>query len=457
MDRTEKRVGEKDMKDKIDEWLNRQTVVNVPDWKLLFAHCRVGLRWMFLAVITGLVVGVFSSVFALCLKIVTMVRGQYPWILCFLPLGGILIVLLYHLCGVMKDRGTNVLMHAVQDNYYDVPVYMAPLIFVATLITHLFGGSAGREGAALQMGGSLGNTIGKIFHQKEENRKVLVMSGMSAAFSAVFGTPLAASIFPLEMVNVGVMQYSALVPCVFAALVANQFAINMGIHPEAFIIRQIPALTIGSCLKIILLGVFCAWVSIFFCFMLRTAGSAYNYFFKNAYIKVVVGGILVLVLTALAGNFYYNGAGTELIGMAIQGNVPTFSFLLKILFTAVTLAAGYKGGEIVPAFCVGATFGCVFGHIMGISPSLCAAAGMVALFCGVTNCPITSMLIGFELFGFAGVKYLLLVISVSYLFSGYNSLYKDQVIVYSKYHPKFLHSIEHEENFTGKAYEDEEE
>ncbi|MBQ9157464.1 MAG: chloride channel protein [Eubacterium sp.] len=411
------------------------------DMKLVLAHSRVGIRWMILSVIIGLAVGAFSSLFAWCLGMVTVIREAHPWLLYLLPAGGLVIVGLYRACGAVTDKGTNILLHAVQENYCNVPALMAPLIFIATIITHLFGGSAGREGAALQMGGSLGNTIGRLFRQKKYNRKILVMSGMSAAFSAVFGTPLAAAVFPMEMVNVGIMQYSALVPCVFAAIVANQFAVNMGINPEAFVVINIPPVSPVPLLKILLLGILCAWLSILFCRFLRTAGSLYGLCTKNPYLKVVLGGALVILLTLAVGNGYYNGAGTGLIAMAIEGEVPTFAFLLKMTFTALTLGAGYKGGEIVPAFCTGATFGCVFGHIMGISPSLCAAAGMIAVFCGVTNCPITSMLIGFELFGFSGVKYLLLAISISYLFSGYKGLYKDQVIMQSKYHVKYIHDL----------------
>ena len=409
---------------------------------------------MVLAAVVGIVVGGFSSAFAYCLKRVTMIRGAHPMLLFLLPLGGLLIVYLYHLCGVQKDKGTNILLTAVHNANEDVPVFVAPLIFVATLITHLFGGSAGREGAALQMGGSLGNSIGRLFHLEERDRKILVMSGMSAAFSAVFGTPLAAAIFPMEMISVGIMHYAALVPCVFASLVANQFAINMGINPEAFNIVDIPSVTLASSGKIILLGVFCGGLSVVFCLILRSAGLLYSKYINNHYVRVVVGGFLVIGLTLLVGNFQYNGAGNELIEEAIAGNVPPYAFILKMLFTAVTLAAGFKGGEIVPAFCTGATFGCLFGHLLGISPSLCAAVGMISVFCGVTNCPIASMLIGFELFGFEGVTYLLMAIAISYLFSGYKGLYREQIIVYSKYHPKYINRFSGDESFDGADYEE---
>ena len=279
------------------------------------------------------------------------------------------------------------------------------------------------------------------------------MSGMSAAFSAVFGTPLAAAIFPMEMISVGIMHYAALVPCVFSSIVANRFAVNMGINPEAFTIHGIPELTFTSCAKIVLLGIFCAGLSVVFCIFLKGAGLFYNKFFKKPYIRIIVGGLLVIAITLLIGNYDYNGAGTDMIARAIAGNVPAYAFLIKMLLTALTLAAGYKGGEIVPAFFTGATFGCLFGHIFGISPSLCAATGMLALFCGVTNCPIASMLIGFELFGFEGVSYILIAISISYMLSGYHGLYKEQIIVYSKYHPKFINRLSGDERFDGQDYE----
>lgn len=439
---------------KIKKWIHQLEMVELHYIKRIAFHLKTGAIWMVLAAIVGIVVGVFSSAFAYCLKRVTLIRGAHPMLLFLLPLGGLLIVYLYHLCGVQKDKGTNILLTAVHNANEDVPVFVAPLIFVSTLITHLFGGSAGREGAALQMGGSLGNSIGRLFRLEEGDRKILVMSGMSAAFSAVFGTPLAAAIFPMEMISVGIMHYAALVPCVFASLVANQFAINMGINPEAFNIVDIPSVTLVSSGKIILLGVLCGGLSVVFCLILRSAGFLYSKYIKNHYVRVAVGGLLVIGLTLLVGNFQYNGAGNELIEEAIAGNVPGYAFILKMLFTAVTLAAGFKGGEIVPAFCTGATFGCLFGHLLGISPSLCAAVGMISVFCGVTNCPIASMLIGFELFGFEGVTYLLMAIAISYLFSGYKGLYREQIIVYSKYHPKYINRFSGDESFDGADYEE---
>lgn len=447
------------MREKISENLKKiqQQIkeVEIHYLKMILFNLKTGILWMLRAFIVGLVAGGFSSLFTLGLAEVTRIRNAFPFLLFLLPAGGLLIVWLYRLCGIKKDSGTNLLITAVHHSEQHVPVYLAPLIFGATLITHLFGGSAGREGAALQMGGSLGNTLGQLFHLDEGDRKILMMSGMSAAFSAVFGTPMAAAIFPMEMISVGIMHYAALLPCVFASLVANQFALSLGILPEAYRVTGIPAVSFESFGKLVLLGICCAVVSIIFCNFLRGANAFYDKCFKNPYIRVVAGGILVILLTMLVGDFDYNGAGTELIERTIEhGETPSYAFLLKMLFTSLTLAAGFKGGEIVPAFCTGATFGCLFGSLMGISPSLCAALGMTAVFCGVTNCPITSMLIGFELFGFEGAVFILLVISVSYLFSGYKGLYREQIIVYSKYHPKYINRLSGDENFDGEDYEE---
>lgn len=401
------------------------------------------LKWVVFSILSGAVIGSVGTLFYFGMSIVTLVRTKNPWIIWLLPIGGLLIVGFYRLLHDEKDSGTNLVLSAIHSDD-ELPFRMAPLIFVSTLITHLFGGSAGREGAALQLGGSIGNGIGRLFHFDEKDKHIMIMCGMSAAFSALFGTPMAAAIFSMEVVSVGIMHYSALVPCVIAALVAHGIASSFGVTAESFPLGKVPAFTVKNAAKITLLAILCALVSVLFCILLHQAEHLYKKFFKNAYVRIFVGGCLVIVLTLLVGDQTYNGAGMPVIAACIKtGTVAWQTFLLKMIFTAVTLGAGYKGGEIVPTFFVGASFGCLFGNLLGFSPVLCTAVGMTAVFCGVTNCPITSLLISFELFGYDAMPYFLLSIAFSYMLSGYYGLYHSQKIVYSKYKTNYINRKTH--------------
>jgi H+/Cl- antiporter ClcA len=402
----------------------------------------VSVKWVIFAILVGLVVGLCGTAFYYGMTLVTLLRAQNPWLIFLLPVGGFIIVGLYHLFHDEKDSGTNLVISAIHSGD-ELPFRMAPLIFISTLITHLFGGSAGREGAALQMGGSIGNTLGKIFRFDEKDKHVMIMCGMSAAFSALFGTPMAAAIFSMEMISVGIMYYIALVPCVISSLVAHGIANYFGITNELFLIDEIPAFGILSSIKVSILAILCALVSILFCVVLHQSEALYKRFFKNPYLRAVVGGVLVVLLTLLVGNQNYNGTGITIIDQCINGTVRPEAFLLKIIFTALTLGAGYKGGEIVPSFFTGAAFGCLFGNLLGFSPTLCAAVGMTSVFCGVTNCPITSLLISFELFGYDGMPYFLLSVAFSYMLSGYFGLYRSQKIIYSKYKTNYINKTTH--------------
>ena len=393
-------------------------------------------KWIILAILTGVIVGGASSVFAGCIKGAIKFRTGSPWVFLFLPIAGLIIVFMYQMLD-KDDRGTNQVLSTIRSKD-DVPIKSAPLIFVATLLTHLTGGSAGREGAAIQFGGSIGNQLGRIVKLDEFDQHVMVMCGMSAAFSAVFGTPMAAAVFAMEVVSVGVMYYAALLPCVIASIIAAEFAAGLGIHPEVFNVTNIPEITIENGLKMGVIAAGCGAVSILFCIALKIASKIYTKCLKNPYIRVFVAGCVVIVITLFLNTSDYMGAGSELIASAINGRARPLDFVWKMVLTAITMRAGFRGGEIVPGFCIGATFGCVCGQIIGFPPELAAAAGMVAVFCGITNCPVTSMLISFELFGFEGVSYYLIAISISYALSGYYGLYKDQTIVYSKYKAKYV-------------------
>ncbi|MDD5953476.1 MAG: chloride channel protein [Oscillospiraceae bacterium] len=400
-------------------------------------------KWLVCSILSGAVIGSVGTLFFYCMDIATKLREGDPWVIWFLPLAGILIVGIYKVFHNEKDSGTNLVLAAIHSGE-NLPLQMAPSIFISTVITHLFGGSAGREGAALQLGGSLGAGLGKLFRFDEKDQKIMIMCGMSAAFSALFGTPMAAAIFPMEVVSVGVMYYVALVPCVISSLVAHGIASYFHVAPELFPLKDLPPFSIPNALRVTVLALACAGVSILFCVLLHTVTHLYRKWLKNPYLRVFVGGCLVLGLTFLVQSRDYNGAGMQVIANAVnKGQAMPAAFLLKMIFTALTLGAGYKGGEIVPSFFVGATFGCVLGGLLGLSPTLCAAVGMSAVFCGVTNCPVTSLLISFELFGYGGMPFFLLSIALSYMMSGYFGLYATQRIPYSKFRIEYINRKTH--------------
>ncbi len=411
-------------------------IEHMPDLDLK-GRVRVLLRWLFLGCITGGIVGIIGTAFYYAIIYATDFRMKHDYIIFGLPFAGLLIVFLYRLFKDYEDKGTNLVIKSIQEGD-NLPITKAPLIFISTALTHLFGGSTGRESAALQMGGSIGYNLGRLFKLKEGNIKIITMCGMSAAFSALFGTPMTAAFMAMEIENVGVMYYSALVPCVISALVAQGVAGYMGVSGEVFTVNVVPEFTAYQAFFTGILAILCAVVSVLFCTILKFAGKTYRKYLQNPYIRIFVGGCIVVALTFISGTRYYNGAGMNVIEMALKGEAPYLAFLLKMIFTALTLGAGYKGGEIVPALYIGATFGCLYSQVFGFDPALCAAIGMGALFCGVTNCPISSLFICFELFGFKGMPYYLLAIALSYTFSGYYSLYSSQKIVYSKFHNKYV-------------------
>ncbi|MCD8035799.1 MAG: chloride channel protein [Clostridiales bacterium] len=395
------------------------------------------LKWIAIAAVVGVIVGLVGVFFHLSVEKATELRTEFPWLIWLLPFGGVAIVLLYKKAGMEHDRGTNLVLDAVSSNE-PLSIKTAPLIFISTVITHLFEGSSGREGAALQMGGSIASYLGKHINLDEDDQRIITMCGMSAGFSALFGTPVAAAVFALEVVSVGVMYHSAGVPCIVAAAVGAYVAKLFGIAPTAFtLVGEIPQIGLVMLIKVAVLGGLCALISMLFCLVLEKAHHAYDKI-PNRMAAVFIGGLLVIALTYIVGTRDYNGAGMDVINRAVAGEASPAAFLLKIIFTAVTLGAGFKGGEIVPTLFVGATFGNIAGKILGIGSPFGSGLGMIALFCGVTNCPITSLILSIELFGMDGLIYYAVACAVSYRLSGYYGLYSSQRIVYSKVRPEFI-------------------
>ncbi|MBR2696793.1 MAG: chloride channel protein [Parasporobacterium sp.] len=394
-------------------------------------------RNLLFAVILGLGIGAYATGFALLINLITDFRTEHLWLILLLPVGGLVIVGFYHLLGAYSPKGTNRVLESISSDE-QLPLKMTPLITVGTAITHFFGGSAGREGAALQIGGSLGMWFGKAFRLGKREVTVMTLCGMSAAFSAMFGTPLTAAVFAMEVVSIGILHYSALVPCVVSALTAGLMARLIGYVPEAYPAIDFPSFGWLNGLETVGLGIMCAIVSIAFCILLHKTEHYYQKFIPNSYLRAVTGGLLVVLITVCVGSADFNGAGIPVIMNAVSGHAVWYAFLLKMLMTALTLGACYKGGEIIPTIFVGATFGCIFAPLIGLDPSVGAALGVCGVFCGVTNCPIASICLCIELFGIKGLPLYLIAAAVSYRLSGYYGIYTGQKIMYSKSRPLFI-------------------
>lgn len=394
-------------------------------------YAKALIKWVFFAYLVGVIGGAVGSLFHKCIDFVTHLRYENTWIILFLPVGGIIISGMYQFFKKKGRVDTNRVLESISGEE-KVPFIMAPLIFISAGITHLLGGSAGREGAALQLGGSIGYKIGKLFKFKTNDMHIIVMAGMSAVFAALFGTPVAAAVFAVEVACVGVFHHTALLACIISAFSGYQVALWFDIAPVKFNILQFAGYTPEIIVKCIIIAVLCAIISILFCIAIRKTEKLADKFVKNSYLQGFLGGLIVVVLTFLVGTYDYNGAGMDIIESALNGSAKPEAFVLKIIFTAITIAAGFKGGEIVPAFFIGSTFGCLMGNILGIDPGFGAAIGFIALFCGVTNCPLASLILAVEIFGSDWIVIFALICAISYIMSGYTGLYKSQKILYSK-------------------------
>lgn len=394
-------------------------------------------KWFAVALLIGVLGGLLGSIFHLCIDYVTELRAENVWIIFLLPLGGIIIAALYRLFTKKGVLDTNRVIESVREGE-KVPFIMIPLIFISTIITHMLGGSAGREGAALQLGGGIGYNIGKFFRFKKNNMRIIVMSGMSAVFAALFGTPLTAAIFSLEVTNVGIFHYTGLLPCVISAITAARIAEIFGLHGVQFGGIEFYAISWDILFKIVVLSILCAIVSILFCLAIKKCENIFDRFIKNGLVRAFFGGTVIVLLTLVVNSYDYNGAGMDVITRAMTGQARPEAFLLKILFTAITISAGFKGGEIVPAFFIGSTFGCAVAPFLGIDAPFAAAIGFVALFCGVVNCPIASIMLALEVFGEEGILLFAIACSISYMMSGSFGLYRSQKIVYSKIDDEYI-------------------
>lgn len=393
-------------------------------------HLFTFLKWSVLGLLIGGIGGIIGAGFSHSLSFAASFRHDNPYIILLLPLGGLATIFLYRLAKMQKNGGTNEIIDAVL-NKKAVKALIAPLIFITTFITQLFGGSAGREGAALQIGGSFASTLAKPLRLNETERKILVMSGMSAVFSALFGSPLAAALFTIEFVWVGTIFSSAFLPCALSAFAAWKVSSALGVEAESILLDKKFSFTAVSFPKLMLFACCIALLGIIVYYVFHASHHLAEKFIKNEYLRIVLGAVLIIGLTILVGDQRYNGAGMNMALLAIEGEAHWFDFLLKLLFTAITLSAGFKGGEIVPTFCIGATFGCVLGSMLGLDPSLAAALGLIGLFCALTNSPIASIVLSIEMFGANNLYTFATVCVITFMLAWNFGLYSSQRIKFS--------------------------
>lgn len=391
------------------------------------------VKWIFLGSIVGILSGCASAFFLTSLEFVTKQRIEHPWFLFLLPLGGAFVSFLYSKYGRDSSKGNNLILEQIHKGDGVIPLRMGFLVLIGTLISHLFGGSVGREGTAVQMGGSLSEWISRLFKVDKTDRRILLMSGISSGFGSVFGTPLAGTIFGMEVIALGTMRYEALIPCFTASFVGNLVTSNVWkIHHTHYPLITVPEPSVIVILKIIIASILFGLASILFCELTHGFKRLFMKYFKNPMIKSAVGGVVVIALVYIVGTRDYIGLGVPMILKSFHETVPNFAFFWKTLFTSLTLGAGFQGGEVTPLFFIGSTLGNTLSGILHLNPAFLGSLGFVAVFAGAANTPITCFILGIELFGGQGLIYYFMACIISYLFSGHHGIYTSQMIGMTK-------------------------
>ena len=385
-------------------------------------------KWILLCAIVGLLSGSASAIFLISLEWATNLREANFWIISMLPLGGLVIGLTYHYFGQSVVKGNNQILEEFHSPKKIIPLKMAPLVLLSTVVTHLFGGSAGREGTAIQMGGAIADQFTKIFKLKPEDRKILLVTGVSAGFASIFGTPLAGAIFALEVFVVGRMRYDAIIPSFLAAVFANEAAHLWPIHHTHYAIATVPDLWAPELLWAILAGICFGIGGMLFSNATHFWGNFFKKTIKYPPLRPVIGGIVLAAAIWVIGTTRWIGLGVPVIVEAFEQELPFTDFALKILFTSFTLGAGFKGGEVTPLFFTGATLGSALSLFIPLPVALLAGMGFVAVFAGATNTPIACTLMGIELFGAEAGVFIGIACATAYLFSGHTGIYGEQII-----------------------------
>ncbi|RXG31155.1 voltage-gated chloride channel family protein [Leeuwenhoekiella palythoae] len=385
-------------------------------------------KWIIICTLIGAIAGSISAFFLLSLEWATNYREAHLWIIALLPIGGFLVGLSYHLYGNSVVKGNNLLLEEFHTPKKVIPFKMAPLVLFGTIATHLFGGSAGREGTAVQIGGAVADQFTKIFKLNNQDRKILLIAGISAGFASVFGTPLAGGIFALEVLILGRIRLDAIVPSFLAAVLSDYFCQAWNVGHTHYHINSIAEMNPANLLWALLAGIIFGLVSMLFSKSTHFWSSQFKKYIKYPPLRPFIGGVVIVIAVYLIGTTKYIGLGVPTIVDSFSEAMNKYDFLVKVLFTSFTLGAGFKGGEVTPLFYIGATLGNALIWFIPLPMDLLAGMGFVAVFAGATNTPIACTIMGIELFGIESGVFIAIACSTAYLFSGHSGVYAAQII-----------------------------